>query len=80
MRGIVDDAGLFGRDWGFRLQDVAAPVRWWHGGADHIVSLSNARAAVAHLRAAQLGLRPEESHLGGFAATHEVLQYVRETL
>ena len=31
------------------------------------------RAAVAHLRDAELVLRPEESHLGGFAATHEVL-------
>lgn len=80
LRGIVDDARLFGRDWGFRLGDVAAPVRWWHGDADHIVSLSNAHAAVAHLRDAELVLRPEESHLGGFAATHEVLEYVRETL
>jgi pimeloyl-ACP methyl ester carboxylesterase len=80
MRAIVDDARLFGRDWGFRLHEVAAPVRWWHGDADHIVTLTDAHAAVELLRNAELVLRPSESHLGGFAAAHDVLEYIRESL
>jgi pimeloyl-ACP methyl ester carboxylesterase len=77
---IVDDARLFGRDWGFRLADVKAPVRWWHGDADHIVPLDAAQAAVATLPDAELILRPQESHLGGFATADEVLRFVRSFL
>ena len=58
FQAIVDDARLFGRDWGFRLADVAAPVRWWHGDADHIVPLRAAQAAVDLLPDAELVVRP----------------------
>ena len=54
FQAIVDDARLFGRDWGFRLADVQAPVGWWHGDADHIVPFGAAQAAVATLRDAEL--------------------------
>lgn len=80
FQAIVDDARLFGRDWGFRLEDVAAPVRWWHGDADHIVPLRDAQAAVDLLPDAELVLRPEESHLGGFATADEVLAFIRSHL
>lgn len=80
FQAIVDDARLFGRDWGFRLADVKAPVRWWHGDADHIVPLDAAQAAVATLPDAELILRPQESHLGGFATADEVLRFVRSFL
>jgi pimeloyl-ACP methyl ester carboxylesterase len=80
FRAVVDDIRLFGRDWGFRLADVKAPVRWWHGDADPIVPLDAARAAVSNLPNAELILRPKESHLGGFAAADEVLRYVRQLL
>jgi pimeloyl-ACP methyl ester carboxylesterase len=80
LRAIVDDARLFGRDWGFRLGDVATPVRWWHGDADRIVTLTDAQTAVEYLHDAELVLRPEESHLGGFAAADEVLDFIRGRL
>ncbi len=80
LQAIVDDARLFGRDWGFRLSDVNAPVRWWHGDADSIVHLSGARAAIGHLPNAELILRREESHLGSFATADEVLHFVRAHL
>lgn len=79
-QAIVDDARLFGRDWGFRLADVSAPVRWWHGDSDNIVPLRDAKAAVALLPDAELILRTEESHLGGFATADEVLRFVRSHL
>ena len=80
FQAIVDDARLFGRDWGFRLADVNAPVRWWHGDADNIVPLAAAQKAVALLPNAELVLRHEESHLGGFATTDEVLAFIRSHL
>ncbi|BBX18706.1 alpha/beta hydrolase [Mycolicibacterium duvalii] len=80
FQAIVDDARLFGRDWGFRLADVSAPVRWWHGDADNIVPLAEAQAAVDRLPSAELVLRHAESHLGGFATADEVLTYLRAHL
>lgn len=75
-QAIVDDVRLFGCDWGFRLSDVKAPVRWWHGDADPIVPLCAAETVAAHLPNAELVLQPQESHLSGFAAADEVLHYV----
>jgi pimeloyl-ACP methyl ester carboxylesterase len=80
FQAVIDDARLFGRDWGFRLNDVRAPVRWWHGDADNIVPLRDAQAAVELLPDAELILRPQESHLGGFATADEVLAFVRAQL
>ena len=79
-QAFVDDARLFGRDWGFRLADVKVPVRWWHGDADPYVSLAAAEVAVSHLPDAELILRPGESHLGGFATADEVLEFIRSFL
>jgi len=76
----IDDARLFGRDWGFRLADVKMLVRWWHGDADPLVPLLAVQAAVSRLPDAELTLRPGESHLGGFANVDEVLEFIRAFL
>ncbi len=80
FQALLDDARLFGRDWGFRLADVEIPVRWWHGDADSIISLADAQAAAAHLPDVELTLMPDESHLGGFAAADDVLEFLRPHL
>jgi pimeloyl-ACP methyl ester carboxylesterase len=76
FKALLDDARLFGRDWGFRLADVKVPVRWWHGDADSIISLADAQAAIAHLRDVELTLMPDESHLGGFDKADDVLEFL----
>ncbi|MEY2404267.1 MAG: hypothetical protein QOD38_1818 [Acidimicrobiaceae bacterium] len=76
FRGLLNDAVLFGRPWGFRLAEVDVPVRWWHGDADSLVSLEHARHATALLPDCELIVRPEESHLGGFGITHEVFNWL----
>ena len=43
------DIVVFARDWGFRLEDIKVPVRWWHGDADHIVPYAHGQHAVAAL-------------------------------
>jgi pimeloyl-ACP methyl ester carboxylesterase len=78
FRGFINDVVLFGRPWGFRLAEVDAPVRWWHGDADSLVPLDHARHAADLLPQCELLVRPEESHLGGFGITDEVLSWLVE--
>jgi len=77
FQAIIDDARVFGRDWGFRLADVKVPVRWWHGDADPIVTFDDAQTAASRLPEAEMILLPDESHLGGFAAADDVLGFIR---
>ena len=41
------DVVVFARDWGFRLDQVKVPVRWWHGDRDHIVPFAHGEHVVA---------------------------------
>jgi pimeloyl-ACP methyl ester carboxylesterase len=68
-----NDVVLFTRDWGFRLDEVKIPVRWWHGDSDHIVPLAHGEHAVALLPDAELIVLPGESHLGGLGRGEDVL-------
>jgi pimeloyl-ACP methyl ester carboxylesterase len=36
--GVMADAEIYGRPWGFRLEDVNVPVRLWHGKQDRAFS------------------------------------------
>ena len=78
FRGLFNDVVLFGREWGFRLRDVEVPVRWWHGDADSLVPLDHARHVTDLLPECELLVRPEESHLGGFGVSDEVLSWLSE--
>lgn len=72
------DILLFSRDWGFRVGDVAAPVRWWHGDADHIVPLAHGEHVVGLLPDAELHVLAGESHLGGLGAGAHILTTLQE--
>ena len=69
----LSDLILFTRDWGFRLADVKAPVRWWHGDGDHIVPFTHGRHCVERLPDAELFTMEGESHLGGLGMAQEIL-------
>ena len=68
-----NDVILFTRDWGFRLDEVKIPVRWWHGDSDHIVPFAHGQHAVALLPDAELIVLPGESHLAGLGRGEDVL-------
>lgn len=70
----VFDAVLFGREWGFSVRDIKVPVRWWHGDADHIVSLEQGKAVCRYIPDCQLYVRPGESHLGTLGAAEDILE------
>ncbi len=68
-----NDIVLFARDWGFRLEDVKVPVRWWHGDHDHIIPFAHGEHVVSRLPDAELFHLPEESHLAGLGRGEEIL-------
>ena len=68
------DIVVFARDWGFRLDEITVPVRWWHGDADHIVPFAHGRHVVSKLADAELYPMPGESHLAGLGRAEEILQ------
>jgi pimeloyl-ACP methyl ester carboxylesterase len=67
------DVVVFARDWGFRLDEVKVPIRWWHGDRDHIVPFEHGQHVVARLPDAELTHLPGESHLAGLGRAEEIL-------
>jgi pimeloyl-ACP methyl ester carboxylesterase len=72
------DVVVFARDWGFRLDEVKVPVRWWHGDRDHIVPFEHGQHVVSRLPDAQLTHLPGESHLAGLGRAEEILDTMVE--
>ena len=67
------DVVLFARDWGFRLENVKVPVRWWHGDDDHIIPFRHGKHVVSRLPDATLSVIDGESHLGGLGIARAVI-------
>ena len=47
--GVMADAEIYGRPWGFRLEDVTVPVRLWHGKKDRAFSFRVAEETAQRL-------------------------------
>ena len=54
MAAPFADVVVFARDWGFRLDEIKVPVRWWHGDHDHIVPFAHGQHVVSKLSDAEL--------------------------
>ncbi len=67
------DVVNFAHDWGFRLEEVKVPVKWWHGDKDHIIPYAHGAHCVSRLPDAELFTLPGESHLAGLGYAHEIL-------
>ena len=79
LRAPVYDIVLFGREWGFAVQDVKNPIRWWHGDADHIIPFRHGQHMVSLLPDAELFVLPGESHLGSLPVAERILADLAET-
>lgn len=63
VRGAVTEAGLYARDWGFRLEDIAfQPLYLWHGAGDTFAPIERARAVADKLMRCQATYYPNEGH------------------
>jgi pimeloyl-ACP methyl ester carboxylesterase len=78
--GVFADARAILRPWGFRLADVCAPVRLWHGGRDQTWPLEAAQALVRSIPGCQEMDYPEESSLVYLSHWEEILRWLAETL
>ena len=47
--GVMADAEIYGRPWGFRLEDVHVPLRLWHGKQDRAFSFRVAEETAKRL-------------------------------
>jgi pimeloyl-ACP methyl ester carboxylesterase len=73
MSAPFADVVVFARDWGFRLDEVKVPVRWWHGDHDHIVPFDHGLHVVTKLPDVEMYHLPGESHLAGLGRAEEIL-------
>ena len=62
-RGVFDDAQAWCRPPGFRIEDVHAPLRLWHGAADGVWGPGNIPYLAARLGGAPVHLLPGQGHM-----------------
>jgi pimeloyl-ACP methyl ester carboxylesterase len=65
-RGAFHESLLSVTDYGFRLQEIQAPVLLWHGEADQNIPVEMARFAASVLPKCEAKMYPEEGHLSLF--------------
>jgi pimeloyl-ACP methyl ester carboxylesterase len=54
--GVIADAEIYARPWGFRVEEVTTPVRMWHGTKDRTFSFRLAEELAARLPHCELRL------------------------
>jgi pimeloyl-ACP methyl ester carboxylesterase len=62
-RGVYDDAQAWCRPPGFRIEDVQAPVRLWHGQQDGVWAPGNIPYLAQRLGGAPVHLLPGQGHM-----------------
>lgn len=62
-RGPAWEMGLYARPWGFRLEDIRAPVHLWHGEQDANAPVTMARYLATAIPECQATFYPGEGHL-----------------
>ena len=78
--GWHDDDLALVADWGFELDQVAAPIHIWHGAEDHFIPVSHGEWLAAHVPGAKAQLRPGDGHISiTLSAYGEILDALLET-
>ncbi len=60
--GVMIDAEIYARPWGFPLEEVQTPVRLWHGRKDRSFSCQLAEKVAARLPRCELRIVEEAGH------------------
>lgn len=64
VKGAAYEGALYGRSWGFRLEDIAFnPLYLWHGGLDKNVPAAMGRAVAERLSGCKATYYPDDGHL-----------------
>ena len=75
-RPAAEEMRIFGRPWGFGLDEIKSPVHLWHGTEDVNVPFSVAEAMLATLPDATGHFHDGEGHAVGFAQRAAVMEVV----
>jgi pimeloyl-ACP methyl ester carboxylesterase len=78
MHALWLDAMLFGRAWGFALEDVRVPVFLRYGDADVIVPSAHGEHMAGRLPNSELRVYPGEGHVGSLGASREIFDALLE--
>jgi len=70
-RGIALDMSSFWRPWGFSLEELSAPIIWWHGLEDDLAPTSLARQTIDMLPNCQAIYLEGAGHTGPFSQRGE---------
>lgn len=73
-RGMIRDGMLLARPWGFRLQDITAPVFLWYGDADVETPAHMGEHLARSIPNAKLIVYPGEGHMIFFTRWREILE------
>ena len=75
--GIVHEAGLYHRDWGFPLSDVTVPVHVWHGRRDRQAAVAWAQHLAEAIPGATLTIVDDGGHFSTLVAhADEILAWL----
>ncbi len=72
--GVLADAELYARPWGFPLRELRVPVRLWHGDRDRSFSAAVAKATAAQIPGCALRVIENAGHYS------TPIRYMREIL
>jgi len=61
--GYVQDVRVLARPWGFRLEDIQAPVQLWHGDLDTVIPLHHGQYLASLIPHSTLRVCPGEAHM-----------------
>ncbi|CAN5438657.1 alpha/beta hydrolase [soil metagenome] len=76
--GVMADAEIYARPWGFPLEEVRTPVRLWHGAKDRTFSVQLARGVAERLPRGELRIVESAGHYSlAIRHMHEILGDLR---
>jgi pimeloyl-ACP methyl ester carboxylesterase len=75
--GQIDDDVAYVNPWGFRVEQVDAPVLVVQGGEDRVIPPSHADWLLRHCPRAELWLRPRDGHISVLAASPVAMDWLR---
>jgi pimeloyl-ACP methyl ester carboxylesterase len=77
--GWIDDVVALSRPWDFKLSDITAPVKLWHGGQDIFSPVSHTYWLKKQIRNPILEIENNKAHFGTVESLPKVLAWVAET-
>ena len=77
LRAPIEDLSLFGRHWGFHLDEINVPIVFHSGESDVIVPHRHARHQQARVPGSRLAAHPGRGHFAGYTDPELVLDDLR---